>query len=77
MANKLLPNRDCLLARWVKETHSILSLDKKAPYALVLASNIDGIKEGDKVVFSHFTGFEYEGEEYLSLKESDIIATIG
>ncbi|GAA5418023.1 10 kDa chaperonin [Paraliobacillus ryukyuensis] len=37
------------------------------------------VAEGDKIVFSKFAGTEvkYEGNEYLILRESDILAVIG
>ncbi len=37
------------------------------------------VKVGDKVIFSKYAGTEvkYDGEEYLLLKESDILAILG
>ncbi|WP_100012587.1 co-chaperone GroES [Lentibacillus sediminis] len=37
------------------------------------------VTEGDRIVFSKFAGTEvnYEGTEYLILRESDILAVIG
>ncbi|GCE47421.1 chaperonin GroES [Thermosporothrix hazakensis] len=37
------------------------------------------VKEGDRVLFAKYGGTEFklEGEEYLVLKESDILAIIG
>ncbi len=37
------------------------------------------VKEGDKIIFSKYAGTEvkYEGNEYLILRESDILAIIG
>lgn len=37
------------------------------------------VKEGDKVIFSKFAGTEvkYDGNEYLILRENDILAIIG
>ncbi|MFV8830212.1 co-chaperone GroES [Alkalihalobacterium sp. APHAB7] len=37
------------------------------------------VKEGDTVIFSKYAGTEvkYEGNEYLVLRESDILAVIG
>ncbi|MBM7601559.1 chaperonin GroES [Virgibacillus halotolerans] len=37
------------------------------------------VAEGDSIIFSKFAGTEvkYEGTEYLILRESDILATIG
>lgn len=37
------------------------------------------VAEGDSIIFSKFAGTEvkYEGAEYLILRESDILATIG
>ena len=37
------------------------------------------VKEGDQVVFSKFAGTElnYEGKDYLILRENDILAVIG
>lgn len=37
------------------------------------------VKEGDNIIFSKYAGTEvkYEGNEYLILRESDILAVIG
>lgn len=37
------------------------------------------VKEGDRIIFSKYAGTEvkYEGNEYLILRESDILAVIG
>ncbi|MFC6040341.1 co-chaperone GroES [Paenisporosarcina macmurdoensis] len=37
------------------------------------------VKEGDKIIFSKYAGTEvkYEGNEYLILRENDILAIIG
>ncbi len=37
------------------------------------------VKEGDRVVFSKYAGAElkYEGNEYLILRENDILAIVG
>jgi len=37
------------------------------------------VKEGDRIIFSKYAGTEvkYEGNEYLILRESDILAIIG
>ena len=37
------------------------------------------VAEGDKIIFSKYAGTEvkYEGNEYLILRESDILAVIG
>ncbi|HLG27885.1 MAG TPA: co-chaperone GroES [Paenisporosarcina sp.] len=37
------------------------------------------VKEGDKIIFSKYAGTEvkYEGNEYLVLRENDILAIIG
>ncbi|PYZ92163.1 co-chaperone GroES [Salipaludibacillus keqinensis] len=37
------------------------------------------VKEGDSVIFSKYSGTEvkYEGNEYLILRESDVLAVIG
>ena len=37
------------------------------------------VKEGDRIIFSKYSGTEvkYEGNEYLILRESDILAVIG
>ncbi|MEA4901829.1 co-chaperone GroES [Desulfitobacterium sp.] len=37
------------------------------------------VKVGDKVIYSKYAGTEvkYDGEEYLILKESDILAIVG
>lgn len=37
------------------------------------------VKEGDKIIFSKFAGteVEYQGTEYLILREDDILAVIG
>ncbi|OLO26694.1 co-chaperone GroES [Alkalihalophilus pseudofirmus] len=37
------------------------------------------VKEGDKVIFSKYAGTEvkYEGNEYLVLRESDVLAILG
>ncbi|MBD7908260.1 co-chaperone GroES [Sporosarcina sp. BI001-red] len=36
------------------------------------------VKEGDRIIFSKYAGTEvkYEGNDYLILRESDILATI-
>lgn len=37
------------------------------------------VREGDKIIFSKYSGTEvkYEGNEYLILRESDVLAVIG
>ncbi|MBM7609975.1 chaperonin GroES [Lysinibacillus composti] len=37
------------------------------------------VKEGDQIIFSKYSGTEvkYEGNEYLILKETDVLAVIG
>jgi len=37
------------------------------------------VKEGDKIIFSKYSGTEvkHEGNEYLILRESDVLAIIG
>jgi chaperonin GroES len=37
------------------------------------------VKQGDRVIYSKYAGTEvkYDGEEYLILKEADILAIIG
>jgi chaperonin GroES len=37
------------------------------------------VKEGDRIIFSKYAGTEvkYEGNEYLILRESDVLAVIG
>lgn len=37
------------------------------------------VKEGDRVLFAKYSGTEvkYEGNEYLILRESDVLAVIG
>lgn len=37
------------------------------------------VKEGDRIIFSKYAGTEvkYEGNDYLILRESDILAIIG
>ncbi|RHW31512.1 co-chaperone GroES [Neobacillus notoginsengisoli] len=37
------------------------------------------VSEGDRIIFSKYAGTEvkYEGQEYLILRESDILAVIG
>jgi chaperonin GroES len=37
------------------------------------------VKEGDRIIFSKYAGTEvkYEGNEYLILRENDILAIIG
>lgn len=37
------------------------------------------VKVGDRVIYSKYAGTEikYEGEEYLILKESDVLAIVG
>ena len=64
------------------------SAKEKPQIAKVIAvgpgGNIDGniiemyIKQGDKVIVSKYSGTEvkYEGEEYLIVKQSDILAII-
>ena len=64
------------------------SAKEKPQIAKVIAvgpgGNIDGnnvemyIKEGEKVIVSKYSGTEvkYEGEEYLIVKQSDILAIV-
>lgn len=64
------------------------SAKEKPQIAKVIAvgpgGNIDGnnvemyIKEGEKVIVSKYSGTEvkYEGEEYLIVKQSDILAVV-
>lgn len=37
------------------------------------------VKEGDRIIFSKYAGTElkYEGDEYLILRENDILAILG
>ena len=37
------------------------------------------VKEGDQIIFSKYSGTEvkYEGNEYLILRESDVLAVLG
>ncbi len=37
------------------------------------------VKEGDRIIFSKYSGTDvkYEGNEYLILRESDVLAIIG
>ncbi|AOV06688.1 co-chaperone GroES [Sporosarcina ureilytica] len=37
------------------------------------------VKEGDRIIFSKYSGTEvkYEGNEYLILRETDVLAVIG
>ncbi|MDS9473175.1 co-chaperone GroES [Sporosarcina pasteurii] len=37
------------------------------------------VKEGDRIIFSKYSGTEvkYEGNEYLILRETDVLAIIG
>ena len=37
------------------------------------------VREGDRIIFSKYSGTEvkYEGNEYLILRESDVLAVIG
>ena len=37
------------------------------------------VKEGDRIIFSKYSGTEvkYEGNDYLILRESDVLAVIG
>ena len=37
------------------------------------------VKEGDRIIFSKYSGTEvkYEGNEYLILRENDVLAVIG
>lgn len=37
------------------------------------------VKKGDRIIFSKYSGTEvkYEGNEYLILRESDVLAVIG
>ncbi|MCW1929442.1 co-chaperone GroES [Bhargavaea beijingensis] len=37
------------------------------------------VKEGDRIIFSKYAGTEvkYEGEEYLILRENDVLAILG
>lgn len=37
------------------------------------------VKEGDRIIFSKYSGTEvkFEGNEYLILRESDVLAVIG
>ena len=54
------------------------SSKEKSQIAEVVASNIDEVVVGEKVVISKFTGtnVKYEDIEYCIVKKSDIIAKI-
>ncbi len=63
-----------------KELHEGKVLATSTGRVLENGQRIDlEVKEGDRIIFSKYSGTEvkYEGNDYLILRESDILAIIG
>ena len=68
-----------ILSASAKEKPQIARVIAVGPGGNVEGNNIEMyIKEGDKVIVSKYSGTEvkYEGEEYLIVKQSDILAIV-
>lgn len=61
-----------------KEAPNMAEIVALGPDILSSDSKKDTIKVGDKVIYSKFSGTEikYEGEEYLIIKYSDLLAVL-
>ena len=68
-----------ILSNSVKEKPQIAEVIAVGPGGNVEGNQIEMyVKEGDKVIINQYVGTEvkYEGEEYIILKEEDILAVI-
>ena len=68
-----------ILASNAKEKPQIAEVIEVGPGKLLDGKREEmGVKKGDKVVISKYAGTEvkYEGEEYIILKEEDILAIV-
>ena len=68
-----------ILSSGAKEKPQIAEVIAVGPGGNVEGNNIEmNVKAGDKVIVSKYAGTEvkYEGEEYLIVKQSDILAII-
>lgn len=68
-----------ILSTSAKEKPQIANVVAVGPGGNVDGSNVEMyIKEGQKVIVSKYAGTEvkYEGEEYLIVKQSDILAIV-
>ena len=73
------PSSGIILSASAKEKPQIARVIAVGPGGNVEGNNIEMyIKEGDKVIVSKYSGTEvkYEGEEYLIVKQSDILAIV-
>ena len=53
--------------------------EKEKPQSMkVILSGVEGVKEGNQVFFNKYAGstFEIEGQEYLSLKQEEILGVL-
>ena len=68
-----------ILSSSAKEKPQIAKVLAVGPGGNIEGNNIEMyIKEGDKVIVSKYSGTEvkYEGEEYLIVKQSDVLAIV-
>ena len=68
-----------ILSSGAKEKPQIAEVIEVGPGGNVDGNNVEMyIKKGDKVIVSKYSGTEvkYEGEEYLIVKQSDILAIV-
>ena len=68
-----------ILSASAKEKPQIAEVIEVGPGGNVDGNNVEMyIKKGDKVIVSKYSGTEvkYEGEEYLIVKQSDILAIV-
>ena len=68
-----------ILSSGAKEKPQIAEVIEVGPGGNIEGNNIEMyIKKGDKVIVSKYAGTEvkYEGEEYLIVKQSDVLAIV-
>lgn len=68
-----------ILSASAKEKPQIVKVIAVGPGGNIYGNNVEMyIKEGQKVIVSKYSGTEvkYEGEEYLIVKQSDILAIV-
>ena len=68
-----------ILSASAKEKPQIAEVIEVGPGGNVDGNNVEMyIKKGDKVIVSKYSGTEvkYEGEEYLIVKQSDVLAIV-
>ena len=68
-----------ILSTGMKEKSQIAEIIAVGPGGKIDGENIEmHVKVGDKVIVSKYSGMEvkYEGEEYLIVKQSDILAVV-